>query len=796
VKLSQKYTIALVPVLLLGIALLSGLSFFTSRGAIYESERETMDLILDQAIVEVLEERYRVLEQAGLTDVMSFFNTFQEESYVAFQDLAAITDRRFIIFDVSNGPLFDSHAAVGEEIDPIWQDIANDVSERTFDNIVDGDGVEQVFAAVFYDRPNWQWKILIVRPEMELSNRLSGTLFATLAGSILIIVTLAALLIVLSQRLLLAPITRLQHATRKIAAREEVVTIDIQSSDELGTLARDVEAMSHSIHDYVQQVDTANRAKSDFLASMSHEIRTPMMGVIGYSDMILEDDQLEPDIKDKVVKIKSSAGALVGIINDILDLSKLDAGKMALEPTLIELPSLIEDVFSVFESHTLSPDGPRITKSIDSDIPNWGRSDPIRLRQLLLNLVGNAVKFCPDGKIEVHVRLDGTTESGAPLIELAVVDSGIGIKADALSSIFDEFTQADASTARNYEGTGLGLAISRRLVRLAGGDIGVESTFGVGSRFWFTWPLETVTEEEIEAGRSTFLTRRFEAARTLHVLIAEDNPINQGVILATLESQGHDVTVANNGEEAVTAFEPGKYDLILMDVRMPKLNGLDATREIRRLEGNDGGVPIIALTADAMQEAKRACFEAGMTHFLAKPFERVDLLAALDDALGESVHLAAEGSSEAPEDVSDNTPTPGTSPDASPEGDQESSPPVQEETEEPPIGDGDRLRELVSLVGPAKAKSLLETTHRSMHADMVSLQEAIRIGNPGQISEAAHSIKGSSGSLCAVRLFQEAEQLQEISEDVEAVRTALPGFASTMTQTLAWWKQNLVQDSA
>ena len=388
------------------------------------------------------------------------------------------------------------------------------------------------------------------------------------------------------------------------------------------------------------EAENANRAKSEFLSSMSHEIRTPMTGVMGFADLLL-DDELPADSRDKVLRIKSATKALLRLINDILDMSKLEAGKMEIEQIDFGLKSLMEEVLGLFERTRQEDRLVELGMQFDERLPIAIRSDPTRLRQILVNLVGNALKFTHQGHVSLYADLiEGEHK---PMLEIGVRDSGIGISDQAMQYLFSDFTQADASISRRYEGTGLGLAISQRLVKLLGGRIEVDSSEGVGSHFWFRLPL--VAAHDISAGTadSPDDSFKYHGVRPLKILVAEDNRVNQMILRRVMQALGHEVFVVDNGEQAIQHHARQDFDLILMDVRMPVMDGLEATRQIRARTDGRNGIPIIAVTADAMKEHRQAFIESGMNAFVAKPFNRAELALTINEVMGEPIHVADTG---------------------------------------------------------------------------------------------------------------------------------------------------------
>ncbi|HTR37215.1 MAG TPA: ATP-binding protein [Bryobacteraceae bacterium] len=404
---------------------------------------------------------------------------------------------------------------------------------------------------------------------------------------------------------------------------------EVQDNQEL--LEKRIKERTDQLEEASRGAQAANDAKSDFLANVSHELRTPMNGIIGMLDLAM-DHNLPADVSDQLTTAQRCAFSLLSLVNDLLDLSKIEAGKMTLEKVPVDIRTVLDECIQASRPKAVE-NSVELRAETASNVPGRISGDPLRIRQIIGNLVSNAVKFTEHGS--VVVRLGGEFSDPRDFtVRVVVEDSGAGIPADKLLSIFEKFTQADGSVTRRYGGTGLGLAITRRLVELHRGDIQVKSELGRGTTFTVTLKSQAVGTEEQHASPQAVPEASVAAPpHPVRILVVEDNLVNQKVVTAVLRKRGFSIELANDGQEALAKLGRSPvFDLVLMDVQMPVLDGLEATRLIRK-DQRWKKLPIIAMTAHAMNGDKERCLDAGMNGYISKPVHPSLLLSTVDEFL-------------------------------------------------------------------------------------------------------------------------------------------------------------------
>ena len=500
--------------------------------------------------------------------------------------------------------------------------------------------------------------------------------------------------------------------------------------------------------------DAAVRAlevRTEFVASVSHELRTPIHGILGLSELLVTAD-LDGESRSLARSIGRATESLRMVLDDLLDFTKIEAGRLELHVQPLSLPEAIDDLRELFTPQAAAK-GVRLDVRIDDDVPVWVEADPLRLRQVLTNLIGNAVKFTAGGAVTVAVRrrADGAPANDRQLIEFSVSDTGIGMAPEVVERVFEPFSQAHATTAREFGGTGLGLTIARRLVELMGGELAVESTVGVGSRFWFGLPLRGVAAgpDPVESAPVAGAVDR------RRVMVVEDNPVNQLLVSRQLERLGYDPVLMDSGTAALEQLRAEAPAVVLMDWQMPGMDGLETTRRLRRQEGDHRAsrVPVIAMTASAMPGDRARCLDAGMDDFITKPVSLA--------ALGRVLATWAGGPSTGDE-VGAGGPEAGSA-------------------AGPTVVDPAAVRGLVDeLDDPELVATVLGTYLRELDGRVTAIEDGLRAGDREAVSRAAHTLKSTSAAVGAVELADRCADLEawgrrdtELAEPVEAVLTAL-----------------------
>ncbi len=544
----------------------------------------------------------------------------------------------------------------------------------------------------------------------------------------------------------------LQAVVRDISERKAAEKALQEAHEELEQRVRQRTAQ---LAEAKEAAETANRAKSDFLASMSHEIRTPMNAIIGMTELVL-DTQLDDSQRDYLRIVRDSGDALLAVINDILDFSKIEAGKFDLVNEPFDLREALADTMKALDVRAHSK-GLELACEIHRDVPDWLVGDVGRLRQVIINLVGNAVKFTDQG--EILLRVEPVEESGQEtgdqlMLHFCVIDTGIGIPPEHQVRIFDAFEQVDGSTTRRHAGTGLGLAISARLVQLMGGRIWLESAVGSGSKFHFTarfhslaaMPISLVPEGKTLGNENGAVAAASVQLPPLRILLVEDSLVNQKLAARLLEKRGHSVIVAADGRQAIDAMETDQFDLVFMDVQMPEMDGYETTVAIRAAEANTGlHVPIIAMTARAMKDDRQRCFDVGMDGYVSKPVRAFQLDQAMAAALAARFQNTGAGTipmqnTHAPVDWS--------------------------QALHSVDGDRDLLADIVDAY-LTESPVLLDNIRRAVDSLV-----------PKQVEAAAHALKGSSRSLGATGVFDICWQLEQMGRKQDLAK------ASAVLQTL------------
>ncbi|PWJ44712.1 response regulator [Sediminitomix flava] len=624
------------------------LSFIIFIVTDYLNYRKTLESDV-QKIAEIISENNLIAVEANQN--LSVQNDLYNFLYSSYEHIhyVSVFKRPDEIFAFYNADFLRETSDSTKRKSPFVSDKLRQIDESNYippfqESLVDF-GLTQNYLDVYYttyDEGGSRLNTVFIRSDLEHFYERYINYFGVVLIIFLIAMAVAYSLAQSMQKLVSSPVLTLVQATKDISLNKDYsIRLKARSNDEVGILVQsfnemlfEIQRQNESLVSAKEEAEMSAKAKQEFLANMSHEVRTPMNGIIGMSELLAE-TSLEEEQRKYLDIIKNSSKHLLVIINDILDVSKIESGKLTFEVGEIILKDVFNNLLASFESK-IEEKKLKVVLDVASDVPQIIKGDLVRFKQILLNLFSNAIKFTATGG--VTIRVQNIEESNTSyLLKFDVIDTGIGIEREKLQEIFGAFNQASSDTTRKYGGTGLGLAISRKLVELQGGEMNVHSTLGLGSTFSFSLKFgktSKMLEVKAENPIAPALPIEQKISDHHHILLAEDNEVNQMLVVTLLEQWGYKVEISENGQQVIDKMKEKPFDLILMDVHMPEVDGYDASRFIRdQMPDPINKIPIIAMTASALKGEAERCFSVGMDDYISKPFDKNVLKEKLNDYL-------------------------------------------------------------------------------------------------------------------------------------------------------------------
>lgn len=682
-NLQQKILLTLLPISILGLAVLGLWSYDYSRNALYDREVRFSDFVLDQVMRDVLEQKYQLMDRAGVVDIPIFRRRYTEEIQQELIDLTADTGRDILIFDPdSRSLLMSTFQSEDSSRDLEWRrhllSLMQGMTDERFTSTIAINQSTELFNVAF--QPDWNWYAIVIYRDDAVQDELNQVRNATILATLLVLIVSVLAFQTITSRLILIPVQRLRDAANKIASSRMATKIDVRSNDELGKLARHMEDMSEEIEVAIVQANAAADTKAAFLANMSHEIRTPMNGLLGMLEL-LQKTNLSQQQRSYLAVMQQSGAVLMSVINDILDISKLEVGRIDLDYQEIDLINHLRRMLELQHKPAADRHNSLMFVSSCPQPELWVRTDPVRIQQCVQNLLSNAIKFTEGGSIVMRLEVKPGAHEQLD-VEISIMDTGIGIPENKMSQLFERFEQMDVSTTRKYGGTGLGLSIVKQLVELMGGSVTAESEVGQGSTFTLKMTLSQVEapqQEVVEIERRAHpplapLTASsngadaqvspdtpFESQAPVggvplkgqdqyapHILVVEPNRINQVLLQGLAAETNANLVTCKTGEDALDTLLHHGADAVMIAEELEDMPGIDLMARIRDAkEGFDPTLPIIALLSAPEEEGAtnlKATSPLGLANLnLVVPLAVEDFITALDHvrAYKQSLQISA-----------------------------------------------------------------------------------------------------------------------------------------------------------